>query len=384
MIRPNQTIVSALGFPYMGDPSLTFRPAQCQAVNKNLEAYASMAAQEVRHPGAYPVPVLILHAPTGTGKTLAAVATAVEYIKKQPDPEKWQVVYVVSTKLHQDEVTSDFPDFADLRGRQNFTCFEQPRNQPADRLKSCAECAHTCRLAGSLLCHSSQQSLAARQNRYVVTNYSMWLTYGLLTGKWPVPKQLDPVENVMVPLYEKLFVVFDEAHDLVKEMTTALTIEISRPMIIEAFYGDATPVLDLFPWPTSVPEKPKTLKNLKWNWKELEPWVEAAKRAEPLVSMEHEFVKDKVDKGAALHNKLQRLDKVLHAVRMLAYANPYDWLLQVRKAGGSAAVQIRCVRLENKVKPLLIQQANAVGLMSATISQCGLAMLGFNVKTVIR
>ncbi len=96
--------------PERGDPSwaglpawaTTFRDVQVQAVAEVLEAFEAGAK------------VVMLDAPTGTGKTLIA-----EMVRAQLDEGGVRGVYVCSTKTLQDQFARDF-DAAVLKGRANY------------------------------------------------------------------------------------------------------------------------------------------------------------------------------------------------------------------------------------------------------------------------
>lgn len=358
-IDPN--INQALGFPYIS-PDLCFRPPQLRAISANLK-YLRGAWPGI----SYDPKVLVNNAPTGTGKTLLGIATARLYVLEQPDCANWQIVYVVSTKSLQDQVVAECPRFADLRGRSNYTC------TGTSYRSNCQVCSAYC--GEGIFCTAAVASREARSTPYVVTNYAMWFTYGLRFGAWRVP--MDP--ETKTPLFSKFFVIMDEAHNLDHELTNALEIKLSHTAIFDACdIRLAQRIKDMFPWKAPEP-LPRIAKQFKWDKDELKPWVEAAGSALLEVDYAIESVKAKIEDGQQLHGRLSKLLDLQRNLSMLKYVNPREWVLDPQSA---SEVKILCATLKSKVEPLLIQNANKIMLMSATVSSRGLASLGFAPTTI--
>lgn len=357
---PNK-VLDALGYTYLG-PDTCFRPPQVLALKANLRYLSGNGTES--NPGDR---VVINCAPVGTGKTLLAIATAQLYVNAQPDSPDWQIVYLVSTKSLQDQVIAECPAFYDLRGRSNYECMGA--HSPSKM--NCQQASAFCNQG--IFCSASVASRNARSSPRLVTNYAMWLTYGLRFGSWKVP--LDSITKE--PLYSKFFVIMDEAHSLEDEMTNALEISLSHKAIQDACYADtAAKVLKLFPW-QNPPVLPKFAKKVEWKPEELKPWIESAATALDLITQDVELIKTKIENGAALHNKLSKILDLYRNVQMLKYVYAKEWVLDIKDR---TAVSIQCAVLKSKVPVLLMQNATKVLMVSATISPMLLESLGFKAQ----
>ncbi len=123
------TDAPAPSHPIFGEPAIPaqyeeFREGQWDAIKEVMEHLASG------------VKVIMLSAPTGSGKTIIAEAT-----RRLKDWRPGQAIYMCSTKTLQDQVLSDFKDYArTIKGRANYetlvpdvmadTCTSSPADGP--------------------------------------------------------------------------------------------------------------------------------------------------------------------------------------------------------------------------------------------------------------
>ena len=97
--------------------------------------------------------VILLQAPTGTGKTLLMASL--------PPLLDTKVLYTCHTKALQEQVAGDFPDSVELKGRANYPCLKDPLELTAD---DCLVEKQNC-LACSVGCAAEQQERARGNGR---------------------------------------------------------------------------------------------------------------------------------------------------------------------------------------------------------------------------
>lgn len=201
-----------LGLP---DRFATFRDIQWEAITQAVQGDKRFQA---------------LALPTGTGKTLVAMA----YQKITGN----RTVILTGTKGLQDQYTRDFGvslpaqrmlkrmgveiehPIVDVRGRANYTCVDHGRG--------CDDGFHMgCRKCGTLLCPYTAAIYQAREHRCVVTNYKFWLGINRAssTGLQRLPGDGEP--NPVHTL------VLDEAHLAPEELASFLCFRISEAEIAD-------------------------------------------------------------------------------------------------------------------------------------------------------
>jgi Rad3-related DNA helicase len=97
----------------------TFRPHQESAILDTIAHFKSG------------IPIVMIDAPTGSGKTLIA-----ETVRQAFD---WRAVYLCSTLALQDQFMSDFSYAALLRGRQNYPVADIPHLYPTLTASDCTK-----------------------------------------------------------------------------------------------------------------------------------------------------------------------------------------------------------------------------------------------------
>ena len=115
---------------------------------------------------------VILDAPTGSGKSLVAMSIA-KLIGGR-------TYYIVGTKDLQEQLLRDFPFLAILKGRNNFKCLLKK--------VSCDQCMYSyikkpCPRKEECPYYIHKEK--AKQSKYVVWNYSMFLTNQTFVGDFP-------------------------------------------------------------------------------------------------------------------------------------------------------------------------------------------------------
>lgn len=159
---PRETLVNRALNPLLRDLPLwvsAFRPQQIDAVMQVLDAFDSGKQ------------VVVLDAPTGTGKTLIA-----ETVRKMMRAE---AVYVCSSKGLQDQFVNDYPYASVIKGRSNYPTELRAREFSDDWTSvSCADCQWSkshpaCDLCvGKSSCPYERAKDAAIRSSLAVSNYS--------------------------------------------------------------------------------------------------------------------------------------------------------------------------------------------------------------------
>lgn len=116
--------------------------------------------------------IVILDAPTGSGKSLVAMSVA-----KQTNG---RVYYLVGTKDLQEQLLRDFKCLALLKGRNNFRCLL--KNVACD---SCMYSYMKKRCPEKENCPYYVHKEKAKQSQFVVWNYPMFLTNQTFAGDFP-------------------------------------------------------------------------------------------------------------------------------------------------------------------------------------------------------
>lgn len=115
--------------------------------------------------------IVVITAPTGSGKSLVGMAAGSHYST---------FTYLVSSKALQTQLVDDFPEVTVMKGRNNYTCL----NNPAF---SCAECMHgvmiECEHHNKWCPYHAQKSLALA-SRWRLLNYHYYLYATAYTEKF--------------------------------------------------------------------------------------------------------------------------------------------------------------------------------------------------------
>jgi len=113
---------------------------------------------------------VFLNGPTGAGKS--AIAVVLSRLLAESYPFDFSTLYTVQTKALQDQVSNDFPFYADMRGRGNFRCAEQPDLSASEGL--CTLPDYKCENKFQICPYYIHKAKAAAAND-VVTNRAFFL-----------------------------------------------------------------------------------------------------------------------------------------------------------------------------------------------------------------
>ena len=182
-----------------------WRPGQERAVEDFLSC-------ESRH--------LVQVIPTGVGKSLIYMAGAMQ--KCEP------TIILTSTKGLQDQLVSDFSTMGlvEMKGRSNYRCVRGDGPTCEDGL---CHYGVECQFKGGG-CAYFDALRTAKQSRYVVTNYAMWLTAGEFLREG------------------RQVLVMDEAHAAPDHLNNFLAVEIDLGFIGVATGEDVVPPRDWGGW----------------------------------------------------------------------------------------------------------------------------------------
>lgn len=190
------------------NPFGTFRPHQEEAIKEILEVKATG------------VPNIILKAPVASGKSLIAYTVA-QYLMRE---KKENTLIFTSTKLLQDQYLRDFPRLKTVKGRNNFDCVNNGRT--CDK-GSCKEiCNFKC--MNSVEFRDGLDDLLYKKSIMDVCPYweqktrAIWAPISIINYKFGLIDR-----NYVHHFFKRDFVVFDEAHNLEKEIMDFFEVEIS-------------------------------------------------------------------------------------------------------------------------------------------------------------
>ena len=184
-----------------------FRPHQKEAIESVLELYDSGCSN------------IILNAPVGSGKSLIAYVLA----KRLEENDENTYMYT-STILLQEQYLRDFKGLVTAKGRSNFECIESSAGFNCDvgvcKQKNNYRCPHGIGMdedIGMFLkddenpCLYWEQKMKAIEAPISILNYKYLLTDNLYLHHFPV----------------RDFGIYDEGHNLEKELMSALQVELS-------------------------------------------------------------------------------------------------------------------------------------------------------------
>lgn len=188
------------------------------------------------------VPNIILKAPVASGKSLIAY-TAAQYLKQE---RKEKSLIFTSTKFLQDQYLRDFPTLKTVKGRNNFDCLNNGRTCDKGSCKEICDfkCLFSVEFRDGLedlffkksigdVCPYWEQKVEAIWNPISILNYK----YGLID------------KNYVHHFPSRDFVVFDEAHNLEKEIMDFFEVEISPRQLYNDIKYNINPYLrDIQQW----------------------------------------------------------------------------------------------------------------------------------------
>lgn len=176
--------------------------------------------------------------PTGSGKSLTYRA-----ILKLLDPlDEERACVLVSTRGLQDQVHTEFGEFTDLRGQQNYKCLAvqpgyelQEFQRPGRYGLMCDEgpchAGLSCTLKKSG-CLYADQYRRAHESNLVLSNFACYLSSYMYKQHW------DEERRAQVPglgTFDTL--VLDEAHEAIDQLTNALSVELMFADIYKVIEG---------------------------------------------------------------------------------------------------------------------------------------------------
>lgn len=172
--------------PYLGLPEKfkSWRPGQVRAITDLLSYPSRFAIQIV---------------PTGVGKSIIYTAAAMKRLEK--------TVMLTSTKGLQDQLMRDFNviGLVEVRGRNNYPCIRGDGPTCEDGL---CRFGLECEFKGGG-CPYYDALRTAKQARYVVTNYAMWLTAGEFLSEGVERLVMDEAHSAPDHLHDYLKVEVD-------------------------------------------------------------------------------------------------------------------------------------------------------------------------------
>ena len=289
----------------------SWRPGQAEAIERSLACTNRYCAES---------------APTGTGKSLLYMATALL--------TGYRTVILTATKGLQRQLAEDFKELGlvSIMGKKNYPCSMRP-GMTCDEGQTMG-----CPMKRKVQCPRQRAYIKMRMARFIVTNYSYWIaenTYGHGFGD---------VEML----------VLDEAHSAHNEIAQALQIYLSRKDVEEGFRVK-------FP-----PESASM-----YTWKS---W---AHEILPRVDLQVEYLKERIGRsGEAMvswlrdYNHTKRLrDKI----RTVASCRPEGWVISPR---GEYGFELDMVDLSAHGESVLFRGVPRVRFYSATVRPKTLTMLG--------
>lgn len=271
--------------------------------------------------------------PTGSGKTLCAVAFAL--LTKKP------TCYVTNNRGLQDQAMELFGEcgMVDLRGRSNYPCSLQPG-------LTCLEgYAASCPYKGTIACPSSQAEMRAATSPLVITNYA----------KWTAAKKFG---QGMAHFQQ---VIFDEAHECPGALADAMQVVLHRREIEETLGC---------PFPTH-----KDLGEMQ-NWK---VWAaEARAEAEGMMVGARNQVRGTAAPKPAWIRHFTHMQHLVRRLAILSSARAADWVVDETKEG----YQFDPIRPGRYAESALLMRMPRIICMSGTLRPKTLFMMGISKDTM--
>ena len=212
------------------NPFGTFREYQEETIKKIIEAKESDVTN------------IILKAPVASGKSLIAYTVA-KYLEQEKNEN---TLIFTSTKLLQDQYLRDFPNLKTVKGRNNFDCLNNGRT--ADK-GSCKEiCNFHC--IYDVEFRDGLEDLMLKRSRGKVCPYweqkteAIWAPISIVNYKFGLIDR-----NYVHHFYRRNFAVFDEAHNLEKEIMDFFEVSVSpRQLRFDIQYNIDIHLRDLNQW----------------------------------------------------------------------------------------------------------------------------------------
>lgn len=266
-----------------------------------------------------------LDAPTGSGKSLIAVAEAVRL--------GGRTAVLTSTKGLMSQYMREMKSMGmvDIKGKANYPC-------QFDSEWTCDEGqVGKCPFKSTLTCPYTKHRLDACKSKLVVTNYSYWINtyrYGRGLGDFD-------------------FIVCDEAHATVDELTSNLTIDI--------YFAEIEEIIQIQP--------PPFVEDVGvWKF-----WAKSAYQ----VAIDHRKMLEKrnEERGDVPASWLKELNHVVGLCRrlsILSTMDPWDWVVEE----STKSFVFSPIAVERYADPFLFLGIPKVLLASGTISPKSLKLLG--------
>lgn len=266
--------------------------------------------------------------PTGTGKSLIAVAIA----KLSKDP----TCIVTSSRGLQSQYTNDFKEvgMVDIRGRANYTCHLREDYTCEDGF------AGRCPYKGTVACEATAAEMRAATSNLVVTNYSKWI-HAKRFGRG---------------MEHFTRVIFDEAHEAPEALASAMRV-ILHYKEIENVLGVSFPA----------PNEAETFQNWKY-WAGATKLIAQIKFNEAKVRIES--VRDPKTSWVKHFNHMRNL---VRRLSIIAAARGSEWVSEEVNGIGYQFDPIEPARYAESQLLLKVPRIIAI---SATIREKTLFMMG--------
>jgi Rad3-related DNA helicase len=179
--------------------------------------------------------IIVLEASTGSGKSLIGMTAGAAMSG---------CVYLVHTKILQNQITADFPEAQSLFGRSNYQCLNNPS-------LNCDECSWTQKsltdpsscLHKKTDCNYESRKRAVLKARYKILNYDYFLSEANYVGKFS----------------DQPFIVIDEADSLENTLINFVTLQFSTYTLRR---------LGMLEWAAKLKMSSKDKSGLLESWKE--------------------------------------------------------------------------------------------------------------------
>lgn len=138
---------------------------------------------------------IFLEAPTGSGKSLIAMAAGVAL---------GGVTYAVHSKVLQTQITKDFPEAKSLFGRSNYPCIDEPE-------LTCDDCVVKCERKDECLYEAQKKRVLSSSLR--ILNYDYLLSEANFVGKFSQQRNViideaDNLENTLINFVTLIFTTY--------------------------------------------------------------------------------------------------------------------------------------------------------------------------------
>jgi ATP-dependent DNA helicase DinG len=275
-------------------------------------------------------PVVSICAPTGSGKSPAYVAHAIE--------SNIPTCVVTHSRGLQDQLSEDFSSIGmvDIRGRRNYQC----DMRPDDPNYTCEEgYAARCPYKGSVACPCSQAEIRASSSKLIVTNYAKWTSSRKFGQGWDHIKQ----------------VIFDEGHETFEALSNAMQVILNHREIEQDLKLD-------------FPKHPEREEFSIWkNWAML-----AKALAEAAMITAQARINGVGDPKPAWVKHFTHMRNLTRRLTTLAAASPTDWIVDEIEGG----YQFDPIRPGKYAQGALLFRVPKIIIISATLRPKTMFMIG--------